>query len=102
MTVSVAYNTASDRVIQLLQEVGGELAGDPAFSEMIVAEPTVPGIEKVSGAEVEYLMLLKTKPGSQDAVRRELRRRIKACLEKNRIDPGNPNRVYVLDTAKPS
>ena len=102
MTVSVAYNTASERVIQLLQEVGRELASDPAFSDMIVAEPTVPGIEKVSGAEVEYLMLLKTRPGSQDAVRRELRRRIKACFEKNRIEPGNPNRVYVLDTAKPS
>ncbi len=102
MTVSVAYNTASERVIQLLQEVGGELASDPAFSDMIVAEPTVPGIEKVSGAEVEYLMLLKTRPGSQDAVRRELRRRIRACFEKNRIEPGNPNRVYVLDAAKPS
>jgi small conductance mechanosensitive channel len=102
MTVSVAYNTASERVIQLLQEVGRELASDPAFSDMIVAEPTVPGIEKVSGAEVEYLMLLKTTPGSQDAVRRELRRRIKACFEKNHIEPGNPNRVYVLDTAKPS
>lgn len=102
MTVSVAYNTPSDRVIQLLQEVGRELASDAAFSAMIVAEPTVPGIEKVNGAEIEYLMLLKTRPGAQDAVRRELRRRIKTCFEKNQIEPGNPNRVYVLDAAKPS
>ena len=61
----------------------------------------MPGIEKVSGSEIEYLMLVKTKPGAQDLVRRELRRRIKACFEKNKIEPGNPNRVYVLDTAKP-
>ncbi len=102
LTVSVAYEAASDRVIQLLQEVGRELASDPAFSEMIVGEPAVPGIEKASGAEVEYLMLVKTRPGSQDTVRRELRRRIKVCFEKNHIAPGNPNRVYVLDAARPS
>ena len=47
-------------------------------------------------------MLVKTKPGQQDAVRRELRRRIKLCFEKNKIEPGNPNRVYVLDTVKPA
>ena len=102
VTVSVAYNTDSDRVIKLLQEVGGELASDPTYSEKIVAKPEVPGIEKVSGAEIEYLMLVKTKPGQQDAVRRELRRRIKSCFEKNKIEPGNPNRVYVLDTVEPS
>ena len=101
MTISVAYNVDSDKVIKLLQEVGGELASDPDYSDKIVAKPEVPGIEKVSGSEIEYLMLVKTKPGAQDLVRRELRRRIKACFEKNKIEPGNPNRVYVLDTAKP-
>jgi hypothetical protein len=27
-------------------------------------------------------------------------RRIKASFEKNKIEPGNPNRVYVVDAAK--
>ncbi len=67
----------------------------------MVATPQVPGIEKVSGSEVEYLMLVKTKPGSQYAVSRELRRRIKASFEKNGIEPGNPNRLYVVDAPKP-
>ncbi|HKD85803.1 MAG TPA: mechanosensitive ion channel family protein [Terriglobales bacterium] len=98
LLVSVAYNTDSDKVIKLLQEIGGELASDPAYSEMIVARPEVPGIEKVGGNEIDYLMLVKTRPGTQDAVRRELRRRVKACFEKNKIEPGNPNRVFVLDT----
>jgi len=100
MTVSVAYNTDSDKVIKLLQEVGDELVSDPNYSDKVVAKPDVPGIEKVSGNEIEYLVLVKTRPGTQDAVRRELRRRIKACFEKNKIEPGNPNRVYVMDTAK--
>jgi small conductance mechanosensitive channel len=102
MTISVAYNVDSDKVIKLLQEVGEELASDPDYSNRIVAKPEVPGIEKVGGNEIEYLMLVKTKPGAQDAVRRELRRRIKSCFEKNKIEPGNPNRVYVMDTVKPA
>jgi small conductance mechanosensitive channel len=99
--VSVAYNTDSDLVIKVLKEVGAEFAADPAFADKVVARPEVPGIEKVTGDEIDYLMLVKTTPGQQDAVRREIRRRIKASFEKNKIQPGNPNRVFVLD-AKPS
>jgi small conductance mechanosensitive channel len=95
--VSVAYGADSDRVIGLLNEIGAEVANDPNFADKIVAKPEVPGIDKVSGAEVDYLMLVKTKPGAQFAVSRELRRRIKAGLEKNKIEPGNPNRMYVVD-----
>ena len=98
--ISVAYGVASDRVVQLLDEVGEDLANDPKFADKIVAKPDVPGIEKVSGGEVDYLMLVKTKPGAQHAVSRELRLRIKACFEKNGIEPGNPNRVYVVDQPK--
>ena len=99
--ISVAYGADSDRVIQLLNEVGEEVANDPKFADKIVAKPEVPGIDKVSGGDVDYLMLVKTRPGSQFAVSRELRRRIKACFEKNKIEPGNPNRVYVVEGAKP-
>ena len=70
------------------------------YADKIVAKPEVPGIDKVTGVEVDYLMLVKTRPGSQFAVSRELRRRIKACFEKNKIEPGNPNRVYVVEGPK--
>jgi small conductance mechanosensitive channel len=99
--ISVAYGADSDQVIKLLKEVGEEVANDPRYAEMIVAKPDVPGIERVSGSEVDYLLLVKTRPGSQYAVSRELRRRIKACFEKNHIEPGNPNRWYVVDAPKP-
>jgi small conductance mechanosensitive channel len=100
MNIAVAYSADSERVIKLLQEVGDEMASDPAYSAMILAKPEVPGIEKVSGDTVDYRMLVKTKPGKQDDVRRELRLRIKACFEKNGIEPGNSNRIYVMDAAK--
>ena len=98
--VSVAYGADSERVIALLKQAGEEMAGDPAFADMIVATPEVAGIDKVSGNEVDYLMLVRTKPGAQHIVRREMRRRIKATFEKNNIEPGDPSRVILAGMQK--
>jgi small-conductance mechanosensitive channel len=95
--VSVAYNEDSDRVVRLLTQVAEEVRNEPNFRDDIVAEPQVPGIERVSGGEVDYLLLVKTRPGRQYGVTRELRRRIKECFQKNNIQAGNPARVYVLE-----
>jgi len=100
--VSVAYGADSERVIEVLKQVGEELCSDPSFADMIVATPDVAGIDKVTGNAVDYLMLVKTKPRSQFAVRRELQRRIKASFEKNHIEPGDPSRVIVAGIGKPS
>lgn len=95
--VAVDYGESSDRVIQLLKEVGQELENDPEYGQYVVSRPEVPGIERVNGSEVDYLMVTKTRPGKQYAIRRELRRRIKACFEKNNIKAGAPNRMYVME-----
>ena len=100
--VSVDYKEDSDRVISLLKEVGTELHNDPEFHDLIVSDPEVPGIDRVSPGEVDYLMLMKTKPGSQYPVSRELRRRIKACFEKNGVEPAGPGRLYVVNSEQSS
>jgi small conductance mechanosensitive channel len=102
LQVSVAYAVDSDKVIGLLQQVGDDLAHDPEFAKMIVGTPQVAGVDKVSGNAVEYLLTVKTTPGSQYAVRRELQRRIKSSFEKNGIEPGDPSRVIVAGISKPS
>ncbi len=94
--VLTAYGENSDRVLQLLQEVGMELRNDPNFADGIVGDPQVPGIDRIAGGEVDYLMLVKTRPGAQYAVSRELRRRIKDCFEKNHIQ-ASPSRMYVVE-----
>jgi small-conductance mechanosensitive channel len=96
--VSIDYSESSDRVITLLKEVGTELQNDSEYGPYILSAPEVPGIERVSGSEVDYLVVTKVRPGKQYAVRRELRKRIKACLEKNQIKAGTPNRMYVMET----
>jgi len=97
--VSVDYKEDSDRVIKLLKEVGSEIRNDPEFAGALVADPDVPGIDRVAPGEVDYLMLVKTKPGKQYGVSRELRRRIKLCFEKNNVRPGGAGRVYVVEQA---
>lgn len=100
--VSVDYKENSDRVVKLLKEIGHELRTDLDFGEWIVAEPEVPGIDRVSSNEVDYLMLVKTRPGKQFPISRELRRRIKDCFQKENISPGGQNRFYVVsDTTHP-
>jgi moderate conductance mechanosensitive channel len=96
--VSVDYGENSDRVIQLLKEIGSELQDDPEYGPSLVGQPEVPGIERVSGSEVDYSILAKVRPGKQFAIRRELRKRIKDCFEKNKIKAGAPNRMYVIET----
>ena len=95
--VTVAYTEKSDRIIGLLTQVGQELKNDPQWNDVLVSDPQVPGIDKVTGNEVEYLMLVKTRPGTQYEVTRELRRRIKDCFEKNNVQHGGPGRMYVVD-----
>ena len=96
--ISVAYTEKSARILELLTQVGQELRNDPHWSDVLVSDPQVPGIDKVTGTEVDYLMLVKTRPGTQDAMTRELRRRIKDCFEKNNIQPAGPGRMYVVDS----
>lgn len=92
--VTADYSENSDRVVEVLTQVAQEIYNDPAFKEDVVAEPQVPGIERVRGNEVDYLMLVKVRPGKQFNVARELRRRIKVCFEKNNIKAGAPAVVY--------
>ena len=95
--ISVDYRENSDRILELLKQVGNELRNDPAYGALVVADPELPGIERVAGGEVDYLMLVRTRPGQQWTVSRHLRRRIKECFQKNNVQPGNPARVYVMD-----
>ncbi len=101
MHIAVDYKENSDRIMELLQQLGMELRNDQRFRDAIVADPVVPGIDRMNGNEVDYLMLVKTRPGQQYAVSRELRRKIKDCFERNKIQPGGQNRFFVLDSSTP-
>jgi moderate conductance mechanosensitive channel len=96
MHIAVDYKENSDRVVSLLKEVSSEVRNDPHYLDSIVSEPEVPGIDRVAGESVDYLLVMKTRPGQQHAVSRELRRRIKVCFEQQGIKPASTNKFYVV------
>lgn len=93
--IAVDYGENSDRVVQLLGEVAEGFYNDSQWKQDVVAEPQVHGIERVRGAEVDYLMTVKVRPGKQYSVARELRRRIKTCFEQQKIKAGAPAQVFI-------
>lgn len=97
LRVTVSYSESSDKVLKLLQDIAADVRTDERFASDLVADIQVPGIDRVGNGEVEYLMLVKTRPNRQHDVGRELRRRIKAAFEENNIKPAGPGRVFVMD-----
>ena len=90
MKVTVAYDEPSDRIIALLKRVGEDVRHDPQFSDDIVSDVQVPGIERVGNGEAEYLLLMKTRPTKQYGVSRELRRRIKEVFTAEKVKTPGP------------
>jgi moderate conductance mechanosensitive channel len=101
LRVTVAYSEPSDKIVSLLKQIGTGLRDDQTFSQDIVSDIDVPGIDRVGNGEAEYLVLIKTRPNKQYAVSREMRRRIKECFEKNNVQAAGPGRIYVMDTGTP-
>ena len=97
MRVVVAFEEPSEKILKLLREVSDELKNDPQYTNDIVANIDLPGIDRVGNGEAEYLVLVKTRPTKQYPVSRELRRRIKECFLKNNVRTASTSRVYVLD-----
>jgi small conductance mechanosensitive channel len=82
-----------DRVMALLLEVANDLKADPAWSEEIVDEPQMLGVDKFTESGVTIKLMLKTHPERLFPVRRELLRRIKKAFDEAGIEPGFPVRV---------
>jgi small conductance mechanosensitive channel len=93
--VAVDYSEDSERVVHILQEVAQDLSADGEYKKQLVSAPVVHGIERMHGREVDYLVTVKVRPGSQHDISRDLRRRIKACFEKNNIKAGTQGQGYM-------
>jgi len=101
LRVTVAYSEPSDKIVSLLKQIGADLRNSEVFSQDIVSDIDVPGIDRVGNGEAEYLVLIKTRPNKQYAVSREMRRRIKEVFEKNNVQAAGPGRIYVMDQGAP-
>ena len=84
--VSVGYSEDLARVKRVLAEVAHDLWEDEEFSEAIIEEPEVTGVETFTADAVSLRVLIKTRPLEQWAVAREMRQRIKARFDHEGIE----------------
>ena len=86
MDVGVAYREDVDQVMEVMREVGGELAADPAFAPGILEPPEISGVENLGDSAVMIRCRIKTRGSDQWGVRREYLRRIKAAFDERGIE----------------
>jgi moderate conductance mechanosensitive channel len=86
--VDIGENT--DRVKELLQQAAEEMAVDPAWDELILEEPSVWGVQGLSSEAIVVRVAVKTAPGKQGDVARELRERVKKSFDEAGVSVGPP------------
>ena len=80
----------------LLTQLAKELQADEAFKDVIIADPEVLGVDKISGHEVLYPINLRVRANQRDGVLRELRRRVLVAFDKEHIPFGTTSSTLVL------
>jgi small-conductance mechanosensitive channel len=79
--VPVAFQADIDAATEVIRAQTDDVWHDPAFASVILAEPTVLGIESLEPGRVVIRIVVRTRPQEQWRVERELRTRIKAALD---------------------
>ena len=90
---SVTYKADVDRVMTLLMEIADEIRKDDEFGSTIIEEPVMLGVDLFAESGIVIKMLLKTLPGKQWALKREMLRRIKYRFDDEGIEIPVPHRV---------
>ena len=103
-TLSVGVSTSEDpdRVLRVLRNVAAAVRAEEAFKDVVIAEPDIPGVDKISGHEVLYPVNLRVQVNQRDGVLRELRRRILLAFDKENIAFGTASSTLVLERPDPT
>jgi small conductance mechanosensitive channel len=91
--VGVAYDSDLTRVREVLGDVANQLNADPEWAEKMLEAPEVWGVEALAPDAVTIRVVLKTVPGEQWVVARELRQRIHDRLRAEGIEIPFPQRT---------
>jgi small conductance mechanosensitive channel len=79
--VPVTFQADTTAATEVIRTVTDEVWHDPEFASIILAEPSVLGVESLAPGRVVIRVVVRTRPQEQWRVERELRVRIKAALD---------------------
>jgi small conductance mechanosensitive channel len=93
LDVGVAYKEDVDRVVDVLNEIGDEIAADPYFGLLLITPPQVLRLDSLDDSAVTFKMLGDCKPMKQWEIMGEMRRRIKLRLDAEGIEIPFPHQT---------
>ena len=97
--IKVDYAIDSDRVVEAVTQLGGELQEDAGFKDLILAPIEIVGVDSF-GADAAILQArFKTKPSKQWSVGREFNRRLKKRFAELSIPQSFAQSVMILPGA---
>ena len=100
--LGVAYKEDTDRVVNVILQVGKDLKGDETYGQLMIEPIEIFGVDKFSDSAVIIKGRIKTKPLQQWFVGREFLRRVKYAFDAQGIEIPFPHRtVYFGEASKP-
>ena len=100
LDVPVAYGEDLDRVFEVLNRVGKELAADKVFGPKIKTPPQVLRVQHFGDSGIDVRMLGDVKPIEQWTVTGELRKRVKKAFDEEGIEIPWPHIKLYYGTEK--
>jgi len=102
LDMGVAYKEDTDRVAEVMRQVGEDLRQDPGFRDKFVSPIEIIGVDNFADSSVVIRIRIKTKPLEQWNVGREYRRRLKQAFDARGIEIPFPHRtLYMGDASRP-
>jgi moderate conductance mechanosensitive channel len=86
LVISVAYETDLDKAIAIINQIGQEMANDPAWQSAITSPPKAVRVDKLGESGIDIRIMGDTKPSKQWDITGELRLRLKKAFDKEGID----------------
>jgi small conductance mechanosensitive channel len=96
LSVHVPFDTDIDRVFEVIDKVGLDLAADKVFGPKITSAPKTLRVEDMKGGVIEVKVVGETAPMEQWEVMGELRRRLKRAFDAAGIAAGSVAPTVVI------
>jgi len=101
LNISVDAREDPDRVMSVLKNLAVQVRKDEAFKDIVIADPNILGVDKISGYEVVYPINVRVMVNQRDGVMRELRRRVLMAFNKEKIAFGSSNSTMIVQSPAP-
>ncbi|TDB88906.1 mechanosensitive ion channel family protein [Actinomadura sp. KC216] len=90
LDIPVDIHEDTEKVKEILQSTADEMAADERWKDLVLEAPAVWGVQALAGDALVIRVVLKTAPGRQGDIARELRERVKRSFDQAGVTVATP------------